>query len=129
VLEAAVDEEGRWFPSVPTIALTAAPDRLWSLAAAVLSPAATAWAFGRHGGAALSDDALKVSARQLLDLPLPVAPEPWAEAAAVLRRAGAAADEATWRGALAEFGGLMGEAYGVGDDVLAWWAPRLPAWR
>jgi hypothetical protein len=132
VIEAAVDEHGRWFPSVPTIALTcrpAGPATLWEAAAAVLAPAATAWAFGRHGGAALSEDALRISARQLLDLPLPTVREPWVEAAAVLRRAAAAADEAAWRADLDEFGALMGAAYGVGDEILAWWRGRLPAWR
>jgi hypothetical protein len=120
---------------VPTIALTCRSDgpvtreALWESAAAVLAPAASAWAFGRHGGAALSDDALKVSARQLLDLPLPGARRPWVAAATVLRRASEAADEPAWREGLEEFGSLMGEAYGVGDEVLAWWRDRLPAWR
>jgi hypothetical protein len=142
VLEAAVDEHGAWYPSVPTIALTCrapeGPGRpggprapgLWEAAAVVLSPPASAWAMGRHGGAALSDDALKVSARQLLELPLPGRRAPWDEAAGVLRTVVAVApDEPSWRRALGEFGRLMCAAYGVGDDVLAWWEHRLPAWR
>jgi hypothetical protein len=133
VLEAAVDEHGAWFPSVPTIALTCPPgpdgSGLWEAAAVVMAPATSAWAFGRHSGAALSDDALKVSARQLLELPLPAARAPWREAAGVLRVAAAAADEPSWRRALGRFGLLMGDAYGVGAEVLAWWEQRLPVWR
>jgi hypothetical protein len=132
VLEAAVDEAGAWYPSVPTIALTCPPgpdgSGLWEAAAVVMAPPSSVWAFGRHSGAALSDDALKVSARQLLDLPLPTARAPWCEAAAVLRTATVAPDEASWRRALGEFGRLMCDAYGVGVDVLSWWEERLPGW-
>jgi hypothetical protein len=46
----------------------------------------------------------------------------------VLRGAAGAADEKAWRQVLAEFGRLMGDAYGVGAEVLAWWEDRLPSW-
>jgi hypothetical protein len=129
VLEAAVDERGVWFPSVPTIAVTAAPDRLWAAAAVVLAPAVSAWALARHGGAALSPDALKVSARQLLAVPLPSNQLAWHRSTEPLRAAAAATDEPSWRGAMEEFGTLMGQAYGRDQAVLAWWLDRLPSWR
>src|SRR5690606_12549856 len=54
VVEAAVDEEGSWVPSVPALAvLPADPADLWLVAAAVLSPAATAWLARRSAGTAL----------------------------------------------------------------------------
>jgi hypothetical protein len=129
VLETIVDEQGAWFPSVPTIAVTTEPDRLWEAAAVVMAPPISAWALGRHLGAALSSDAIKVSARQLLDAPLPRDRARWREACVPLRRAAAATTEEEWREALDDFGALMNHAYGCDDEVLEWWKARLPAWR
>jgi hypothetical protein len=134
VLEAAVDEEGRWFPSVPTIAVTpAVPGNPaadpWRVAAVVLAPPVSAWALARHGGAALSDDALRVSARQLLDAPLPPAGVDWSAAVGHLTRAAASDGEAAWRAAMQAFGAVMCTAYGVDGEVLDWWHGRLPVWR
>jgi hypothetical protein len=128
VLEAIVDERGAVYPSVPTIALTAAGDRVWHAAAVVMAPAVTAWAMSRHAGAALSDNSLKVSAKQLLEAPVPDDGDRWTQACDPLQRAAAAATEAGWRAALWEFGSLMGEAYGTDENVLDWWFDRLPAW-
>jgi len=129
VLELVVDEQGVMFPSVPTIAVTCPPDRLWEAAAVVMAPAVTAWAMGRHAGAALSTDALKVSAKQLLEAPLPADRDCWIQACDPLRRAAAATNERMWREALGDFGSLMGKAYGSDDEVLEWWIGRLPTWR
>ena len=129
VLEAAVDVDGTWFPSVPTIAVSAEPERLWEVAAVVLAPSTTVWAMNRHVGAALSADALKVSASQLLEAPLPVDRDTWTEGARILRDAAAAGDGSTWRGALERFGAAMAVAYAAPDDVLPWWRDRLPRWR
>ena len=72
VVEAAVDVEGVWVPSVPTLAvLPTDTDELWRLAAAVLSPAATAWFARRSAGTGLDRGALKVTGPDLTDLPLP----------------------------------------------------------
>lgn len=132
ILEAVVDEHGTCWPSVPVISVEADPDRLWHVAAVLLSPAASAWAIGRYGGAALSSDAVKLAASQALELPLPPAGQAWDEAAGRVRAAtaaGAAGDEAGWRRELVAAGVAMGAAYGVGEDVLAWWEGRLPAYR
>jgi len=129
VLEAAVDVEGDWFPSVPTIAVVADEGRLWDAAAVILAPPTTAWAMQRHVGAALSADALKVSAKQLLDAPLPVDHGAWAHAVAHLRAASAAVEEETWRDALTRFGAEMTRAYAAPDQVLTWWLDRVPRWR
>jgi hypothetical protein len=135
VLEAAIDEHGHWFPSVPTISVEPRSPEvdLWELAAAVLAPVASAWAFEHHSGLALSTDAVKLSARQVLDVPLPSDPGRWREAAADLRRAAGAAAEKDWRTAIEAHGAAMNAAHGLGDgeatEVLRWWTARLPTWR
>lgn len=129
VIEAAVDTRGDWFPSVPTIALSARPDRLWHAAAVVMAPAVTAWLMGRHAGAALSNDAIKVSARQLLEVPLPPDTAAWDSAVAPLQVASAATDGSGWRHAMEVFGECMRRAYVSDDELLAWWLNRLPPWR
>ncbi len=127
VIEAAVDESGTWFPSVPTIAVTAPAADLWELAAVILAPPITAWAMRLHAGAALSNDAIKVSARQLLAAPLPTDPGAWRRAVEPLRVAAAARDDTTWRAAMYDFGRAMAEAYRGDRDVVDWWFERLPA--
>jgi hypothetical protein len=132
VIEVVVDEEGTSWPSVPVLAVTAEPERLWEVAAMLASPLATALAMRRHTGAALATDALKLSARQALDLPLPGDRRRWADGSEHLRRARAAAscgDGEKWRRHLEEFGDSMCAAYGASSDVLAWWVSRLPAFR
>ncbi len=133
VVEAVVDDAGRWYPSVPSIALTCAPDRLWAAAAVLLAPAVTLWAFRRHAGAALSNDALKVSARQVLAAPLPTDPVRWERAAACLaaaHRCAGQGDPIGWRHELEEFARESAAAYDLppadADAVTAWWLARLP---
>lgn len=76
VLECVVDERGEWLPCVPVITVTPRaelegdPGALRRIAAAISSPAATAFAVREFGGAALSADAIKLAARQVLALPL-----------------------------------------------------------
>ena len=122
VLEAAVDEAGRWVPSVPCIAVAAPVERLWHLAAVLNSPVATAWALERFGGAGLSPNAVKLSAGQVLDVPLPVGGADWDEAAARLRAAPAE------RASLLAAARAMGRAYGIvdGEALVRWWEARLP---
>lgn len=129
VIEAVVDESGSWFPSVPTIAVVAEPDRLWHVAAVLLAPPISALAFARHSGAALSATALRVSARQVLDLPCPAGTVAWDRAVPALQRAAAAPTQRGWREELEVFGAAMCDAYGVDHGVLAWWVARLPTRR
>jgi hypothetical protein len=135
VLEAAVDVEGSWWPSVPTIAVvptTPGAADLWAVAAVLAAPAATAWALGRFGGSALSSDAVKVSASQVLGLPLPTDRAAWtagALAAEAAHDAAVRADPPTWEAELSVMAEAMADAYGVGPGVADWWAGRRPAWR
>ncbi|MCG8369984.1 MAG: hypothetical protein MJA32_05660, partial [Proteobacteria bacterium] len=130
VLEAFADHHGRTVPSTPVIELSAPPDRLDHVVAVLLSPPSTAWALRRFRGAALSADAIKLSARQVLDVPLPARSDRWEAGAALVPEVAAAAagaDDAAWRRSLVELGTVMCEAYGAETDGLVdWWAARLP---
>jgi hypothetical protein len=131
-IEAVVDTAGRFLPSTPVI--TVMPRRataLWRVGAALLAPSTAALAWQRHGGAALSPGALRVSARQLMELPAPGDAPAWARGATALRawqRAPESADAAT------RFATAMCDAYGVPAGARAglvdWWlraATRRPA--
>jgi hypothetical protein len=100
-------------PGVPIIAVLAAPDRLAPLAAALASPAVTAWALHRVAGTALSPSALKVTAALLRDVPLPNDHEAWS-----------AGTTAFLAGDLDGFVDAMAAAYEVGPEVGEWWVER-----
>jgi hypothetical protein len=111
VIEVAVDADGEWLPSVPVI--TVVPrmaDDLWRVAAVLTAPAASAWAAATYLGAALAPTAIKLSASQVLTLPLPS--RPWDDAAAAF----AAGD-------VDRCARLMDVAYGT--DLYHWWRERL----
>jgi hypothetical protein len=113
VLEAAVDDDGRYIAGVPlVVARPAAPHRVWHVAAAIAAPAMSAWLRERAAGSGLSPSAVRVSAPQLRTAPLPVDPEAWDD--------GARAFRARELDAYVE---AMGRAYGVGPEVGAWWRP------
>lgn len=131
LIEVLVDEQGVYLPSVPVVTVTPIdPEMLWLVAAALASPVSCAEAMRRYGGAALHHDAIKLSARQTLTLPLPFEIHAWKRAGQALReahRSGGAAEREQRRAALTEFGRLGCEAYGIAgsDDVFAWWGRRL----
>jgi hypothetical protein len=115
VLEAAVDARGTWVPSTPVIAVHADAELLQRVAAVLLAPPVSAWAATTYGGVALASDAIKLSARQVLEIPLPADDSNWARGA-----------DAMAAGDVLEAGRLMTAAYGCGPDVTEWWANR---WR
>lgn len=150
VVEVVVDAEGWWWPSVPLVAVTAGADpsvgrtqprgedaeatdgdasvdvdELWLVAGALMAPPVTAWALQRAGGTALSAGAVKLSARQVLDVPLPVDADAWSEGSAALR----SVQPGDLDGLVAA-GRVLTAAHGlVGTDaerVVDWWAARLP---
>ncbi|MGZ4682873.1 MAG: N-6 DNA methylase [Acidimicrobiales bacterium] len=135
VLEVAVDLEGRWWPSVPTIAVVPRSDdadELWRIASVLSAPATSAWCVAHFGGAALSSGAVKISASQALGIPLPADAGAWAagaDAAAAAHRAAEAGDVGGWHLALGTMAEAMADAYGVGPEVAEWWTARRPTWR
>ena len=124
VIEVVVDETGELVPSTPVIAVHAPVDDLWRLAAALSAPCLSAHALGRVAGAALSADAIKLAARQVLELPLPDDHEAWERGADLARKAHHA-EGATRERYLDALGATMDFAYGCTDpSVFAWWAAR-----
>lgn len=126
VLEAVVDEAGDLIPSTPVI--TVRTVQLWHVGAALTSPVLTAIAARRHAGAARSRGAIKLSARQVLDLPLPRGPSPaWDQAAQSYREAHHVPDPTARHALLRHCGAQMMTAYRVDDPaLLTWWIDRLP---
>ena len=116
VIEAVVDERGAWLPSVPVVSVLPHDGAdLWRLLAVLLAPPVVAHAAAGYLGTGLTPGSVKVSARQLAELPLPSDDEAWAEGA-----------EAARRGRVAEAGRLMTAAYAVdpAGGVLDWWLTR-----
>lgn len=133
VLEVAADPDGCWYPLTPTISLQPVETSdLWRVLAVVAAPPVSAWAFAEAAGGALARDAVKLSARRSLSIPLPAHHGAWSEAAdlaeVLSRRIDPASPPDPVR--LTRFGRLMGAAYGLdGDDaetVTTWWQQRLP---
>jgi SAM-dependent methyltransferase len=117
VIEAVVDEDGAWLPSVPVVSIVPhRTDDLWRILAVLLAPPVVAHAAARYVGTGLTPGSVKVSARQLAALPLPADEEAWSEGADLARS-----------GRVAEVGAVMTGAYGVdpGAGVLDWWLGRL----
>jgi len=116
-IEAVVDERGEWLPSVPVISLVPhAIDDLWRIAAVLTSPVASAWLAHRRMGSGLSAAAVRVSASDLAQIPLPTHGDPWVRATVALRG-----------GDVAACGRAMGEAYGLAHraDLFEWWEQLL----
>ena len=77
-------------------------------------------------GAALSIDTLKLSASQVLGLPLPPSCAAWDRAAALIHDAGSESSSKERTQHLQEAGALMCDAYGVSDadQLMSWWRGR-----
>ncbi len=129
VIEAAVDVDGTWLPSTPVISVEAAPGALWHLAAVLLAPPVSAWALRHYGSSALGANTIKLSARQVLGVPLPPRRPSWDAAATELSRLAAGACPRTRRTHLLAVGAAMTAAYGCDEEVFAWWKARLPVER
>lgn len=130
VLEAIPDPGGLLLPMVPVVSVIPRdPDDLWMILAVLSAPPVSALARRRAAGAALSRDAIKLSARQVANLPLPADRAAWAEGAHAARQAATASadgDRAAWRDALGVLGSAMCTAYGVdAESVLPWWWERV----
>lgn len=125
VLEAFVDDTGEHLPCTPVIAVHAPPAELWRVAAVLAAPCISAHALAHVAGAALGTQAIKLAARQVLELPLPVDAAAWAEGAALAAAAQGAGPGPERAALLDELGAVMDRAFGCDDPaVLAWWTAR-----
>jgi predicted RNA methylase len=114
VVEAVADVEGAWLPCTPVLTVVPTDLPLHHALAVLLAPGTSAWALREASGAALSGDAVKLSAGQLRSMPLPPEGDDWDAAAR-------AAEVGDVLGA----GRHMDAAYGT--DVWGWWQARLPS--
>ncbi len=124
VIEVLPDPAGLLLPAVPVITVLPDPEHFWEVAAALLSPALCAYALDTYLGSALSADAIKLSAKQVLELPAPTDAEAWrlaAQEAKTLFTRNSQTPEA-WR----RFGAAALAAYRLDDPtLLAWWLARI----
>ncbi len=126
LLEPVVDASGTLVPATPLLALHADAEDLELVAAVLLAPPVVAWAWQRWFGAALAVDALKLAARQVIDLPLPADRSAWERAAAMIRERPVESVAAGWQ-VSREVAGIMNRAYGADESVLWWWEARAKA--
>jgi hypothetical protein len=103
-------------------------EQRWLVAAALSAPPVSAWAAERCGGTALAPQALKLSARQVAEVPLPIDHDAWVEGARHLRLVAIAPDDAERARRLATAGRALTAAHGLSptaaEAVLRWWAER-----
>ena len=129
VVEALVDEIGQMVPSVPVVSVEPRdPALVWHIAAALSSPAITAWMLREAAGTGLSHDAVRIRARTLARVPLPADQGAWDLGAAHARaaqRADLEQNHGRYVEALRDLANVMGIAYGVDDVVGAWWWERI----
>ncbi len=122
VIEAVADEQGGWLPSVPVISVVPHSEAdLWLLAAVLMSPPIAAYCAASYAGTALHLDAIKVSAKQVAGLPVPMDEGLWSRAGELVRTA----QQRGSRDDLVEAGRLMTRAYESDDEVFQWWLARL----
>jgi hypothetical protein len=116
VIEAAVDERGEWLASVPVVSVIPhVPADVWRVGALLTSPVASAWLANRRLGSGLSPSAIRVTASDLAQLPLPQDANTWRAAASALQA-----------GRVDECSTSMLDAHGVGgrDELSRWWSAR-----
>ena len=127
VIEVVVDETGEMVPVTPLLIVEPETGFLWKLAAALSAPPVTAMAARTTLGAARASDRIKLSARQVCGIPLPVDEGAWSEGEELVQQLWKSAGEAGPEVWLA-FGSVMCRAYGVKESpVLEWWWSRHPA--
>lgn len=130
VIEAIVDNDGDCLPCMPVI--TAFPKNgvsLWHLASALSSPIACQHAVRHYSGTAMTPDAIKLSAKQVLTLPIPVPCASWDRAADRYRAASDCVTTDERLEHLTAGGSEMCSAFRMKvterDGLLGWWQTRL----
>jgi hypothetical protein len=125
VLEPLIDLVGNLVPATPVLVIHASAERLHHVAAVLLAPPVVAWALERSFGSAMSLDAVKLSASQVQNLPLPSNIRAWDQAAAVLVSS-IPSSAAEGREVALSVARLMMDAYDAQPEVLEWYESRFP---
>ena len=128
-LEPLADPLGTLLPSTPVLSVIPhAVADLWRLAAMLASPVATASAFELSTGSALSAHAVKLAAKQVLELPTPAGTDDWDEAAALIEQAHTAMHTPRHAELVIQAARAMNRAYCLAPDasetLLDWWRRR-----
>jgi hypothetical protein len=118
IIEAVADPDGAWLPGVPLITVRPTlPADVWSVAAVLTSPVASAWAWHRAAGTGLSARSLRLGPRWLAELPWPAGSL-------------AGAVDALAAGDVVGCGAAVVDAYGLGAGAARplrrWWEAQLP---
>ena len=129
VIEVVVDEKGDWVPLTPLIIVEPQEEDLWALAASLSSPIVSALAARQTAGAARSVSRITLSARQLLNLPLPSDKQALNEAIEIAQFIHKSSDRNLERSWLL-FGETINRAYATkNEDLISWWWNRHPGAR
>lgn len=130
VIESAVDDGGICLPCMPVITACPKPGvDLWHLASALSSPVACLFAVRHYAGTAMTPGAIKLSAKQVLKLPIPAPGGAWDSAARRFCLASECTDLDDTLEQLVLAGRDMCDAFGItraqSDELVAWWEGRL----
>jgi hypothetical protein len=128
VVECLADPEGDLVPSTPLLVvnpLDAA--NIWMIAAALSSPAVSAWAAAEAAGSGLAAGTVRLRANQLATAPLPTDEQAWTRGAEVAMGLSSGGRD---RDGFVDLGNTMNVAYGIegdeAEELLEWWITRLP---
>ena len=128
ILKSVLDVDGKLVGVTPLIIVTPkSPELLLKVQALLLAPPVSLWSYRRSFGSGLSIEAIKLSAKQMLTVPLPANQNLWSEAAAKLEKLTPHTTEGNCEHCVLvdEVAQIMTEAYKQADSVYEWWAGRL----
>ncbi|CAI8356693.1 MAG: Uncharacterised protein [Chloroflexota bacterium] len=130
VLEVVPDLDGKLIPSTPVISIECDPQDIWKITAVLSSAAMSAYAFSTTAGSALSSNTIKLSAKQVMNLPLPSESNHWTKASKYAESAFNAKNREEKKKQMLKMSDEINIAYGCDNEILQkWWIHRLPKWR
>lgn len=128
IIEGVVDPTGTLLGTTPVLSVYPTRWSIWRTAAILLSPVASAWAIQAYRGSGQSLDVIKLSAKQLLTLPLPEANVRTEADLAEAERACVIAHTTAGRrraNALLTMAKATTRAYSAPDELVPWWRRRV----
>lgn len=123
-LEPVIDFDGNFVSVTPLIIVEPEPGYLEKVAAVFLAPPVVLWAWRKWFGAAMSLGSIKLSAKQVLQLPLPSNLDLWEQAANLITKDDLLSESAA-RALSIRVAEIMNSAYGADQEIFDWWSSRL----